>query len=51
VSYDYLTTPTGERIVVESRGDTALGKGTQVVVEMEEGTAMFFDAETELRLR
>ena len=51
VSYDYLTTPTGERIVTESKGDEALGEGTEVVVDVVDGTAMFFDAKTEARLR
>lgn len=51
VAYDYLTTITGERIVVETRGDEPIDSGTNVAVDFEPSTAMFFDAETELRLR
>ncbi len=51
VAYDYLTTPTGERIVVETRGDEAIAEGTGVALEIAEDTAMFFDADTEARLR
>ncbi|MCP5085340.1 MAG: sn-glycerol-3-phosphate ABC transporter ATP-binding protein UgpC [Rhodobacteraceae bacterium] len=51
VAYDYLTTPTGERIVVETRGDDPIAPGTTVMVEFEPQNALFFDAETEARLR
>ena len=51
VAYDYLTTPTGERIVVETRGDEAIPASTGVALEFEPATAMFFDAKTEARLR
>ena len=51
VAYDYLSTPTGERIVIETRGDEAISSGAGVVVEFEPETAMFFDAKTEVRLR
>ena len=51
VAYDYLTTPTGERLVVESRGDLAMQEGTQVAVSFDETRTMFFDAKTEQRLR
>ena len=51
VAYDYLTTPTGERIVVETRGDEAIPSGTNVTVEFDAADAMFFDAQSEARLR
>jgi len=51
VAYDYLRTPTGERIVVETKGDEAQPTGARVVVEFDPETAMFFDPETEKRLR
>ncbi len=51
VAYDYLTTPTGERIVVETKGDEAVPSGTGVEVRFAPETAMFFDSETEVRLR
>lgn len=51
VAYDYLATATGERLVVESRGDMAMLEGTQVSVTFDETRTMFFDTETEARLR
>mmetsp|Transcript_23165 Transcript_23165/g.39613 ORF Transcript_23165/g.39613 Transcript_23165/m.39613 type:complete len:157 (+) Transcript_23165:2-472(+) len=51
VAYDYLTTPTGERLVVESKGDLAMEEGTEVTVSFDESRAMFFDETTEARLR
>ena len=51
VAYDYLKAPTGERIVVETRGDEAMPSGTQVAVDFEDADAMFFDKGTEQRLR
>ncbi|MEM8578300.1 MAG: sn-glycerol-3-phosphate ABC transporter ATP-binding protein UgpC [Pseudomonadota bacterium] len=51
VSYDYLRTPTGERLVVETKGEDALAEGDSVAVSFDAQRAMFFDAETEARLR
>jgi lactose/L-arabinose transport system ATP-binding protein len=51
VAYDYLNTATGERLVVESRGDLAMEEGTEVTVNFDKDRAMFFDAKTEARLR
>jgi lactose/L-arabinose transport system ATP-binding protein len=51
VAYDYLQTPTGERLVVESKGDLAMEEGTEVAVSFDETRTMFFDAKTEARLR
>lgn len=51
VAYDYLDTPTGERIVVETKGDEVQPEGAEVVVDFDPSTAMFFDTETEQRLR
>ena len=51
VAYDYLNTPTGERLVVESRGDLAMEEGTEVSVTFDQDRTMFFDAQTEARLR
>jgi lactose/L-arabinose transport system ATP-binding protein len=51
VAYDYLNTPTGERIVVETRGNTVLTSGTQVVVNFDAQEALYFDPKTETRLR
>ncbi|WP_299623724.1 sn-glycerol-3-phosphate ABC transporter ATP-binding protein UgpC [uncultured Tateyamaria sp.] len=51
VAYDYLTTPTGERLVVESKGDLAMEEGTEVTVSFDESRTMFFDVQSEARLR
>ncbi len=51
VAYDYLTAATGERLVVETRGDDPIASGAQVSVDFEAKDALFFDAETEVRLR
>ena len=51
VAYDYLTAQTGERLIVATKGDTAMDEGTEVTVSFDETRAMFFDAETEARLR
>jgi multiple sugar transport system ATP-binding protein len=51
VAYDYLSTPTGERIVVETKGDDMVARGTAVKVEFETDSAMLFDQHSELRLR
>ncbi len=51
VAYDYLKTPTGERIVVETRGDEVQPAGASVAIEFGPQAAMFFDPKTEQRLR
>ncbi len=51
VAYEYLSTPTGEPMVVESKGDDAITAGTEVKVGFDVSRVMFFDAETEKRLR
>ncbi len=51
VAYDYLATPTNERIVVETRSNEAIAPGSSVAVEFDPATAMYFDAESGMRLR
>ena len=51
VTYDYLKTPTGERIVVEAKGDALPQESSEVEVVFDPAAAMFFDAQTEARLR
>ena len=51
VAYDYLSTPTGEQIVVETKGDEAIASGTGVVIEFDPESAFFFDPESERRMR
>lgn len=51
VAYDYLSTPTGERVVVETKGDAPMQPGTCVGVDFDDNKAMFFDAQTDARIR
>ncbi|MDW3181899.1 sn-glycerol-3-phosphate ABC transporter ATP-binding protein UgpC [Roseobacter sp.] len=51
VSYLHLDTPTGERIIVEERGDERASEGDTVDVTFETRRAMVFDAKTEARIR
>ena len=50
VAYDYLVTPTGERIVVETKGDEPIKSGTSVSVEFDAADAFIFDAKSGVRL-
>ncbi|MFK7761796.1 MAG: ABC transporter ATP-binding protein [Roseobacter sp.] len=51
VSYLHLDAPSGERIIVEERGDERAVEGDTVDVTFEARRAMVFDHETGLRLR
>ncbi|MEM6888782.1 MAG: sn-glycerol-3-phosphate ABC transporter ATP-binding protein UgpC [Pseudomonadota bacterium] len=51
VSYLHLDAPTGERIVVEERGDERAKEGETVDLSFEPHRAMIFDAQTEARIR
>ena len=51
ISYIYLKTPNGERIVVESREEKLPSTGTLVGVEAKASKALFFDPKTELRIK
>ncbi|MGV6849641.1 MAG: ABC transporter ATP-binding protein [Marinibacterium sp.] len=51
VAYDYLVTPTGERIVVETNGDETIAEGASVQVDFDPADALVFDRATERRLR
>ena len=51
VAYDYLTTPTGERLVVESRDDAPLASGTTVAVTFDPAQVFLFDAHSQERIR
>jgi len=42
---------TGEKIIVEQRGDNYASEGSLVGLDLNLSRAMLFDAETELRLR
>ncbi|SPH18736.1 Maltose/maltodextrin import ATP-binding protein MalK [Defluviimonas aquaemixtae] len=51
VSYDYINTPQGERLVAESRDDEMITEGTPVQVSFDPASALLFDPQTERRLR
>ncbi|MEL7211867.1 MAG: sn-glycerol-3-phosphate ABC transporter ATP-binding protein UgpC [Pseudomonadota bacterium] len=51
VSYAYLVTPTGEKIIVEERGDERSKIGDTVGLSFEPERAMLFNAQTEARIR
>ena len=51
ISYVYPKTPNGERIVVESREENLPSTGSLVGVEAKASKALFFDPETELRVK
>jgi lactose/L-arabinose transport system ATP-binding protein len=51
VSFAYLTSATGERIVVEERGDERTAEGARVGISIDPSRIFLFDAETELRIR
>ncbi len=51
VSYAYLVTPTGEKMIVEERGDERSRIGDTVGLSFEPERAMLFDAQTEARIR
>lgn len=51
VSFAYLLTDTGERIVVEERGDERVSEGQRVDLKFEPERVYLFDGETEQRIR
>jgi multiple sugar transport system ATP-binding protein len=51
VSYTYLMSGTGEKLVVEERGDTRTGEGRKVGLRFDPKNALVFDARTEQRIR
>ncbi|MEM7473074.1 MAG: sn-glycerol-3-phosphate ABC transporter ATP-binding protein UgpC [Pseudomonadota bacterium] len=51
VSYAYLMSKSGEKIIVEERGDERSVEGTTVGLTLDLPRAMLFDAKTEARLR
>ena len=51
VSYAYLSGVTGEKMIVEERGDVRSNEGDQVTVTFEEARVMVFDKKTEMRIR
>ncbi|SNT75469.1 ABC transporter ATP-binding protein [Paracoccus seriniphilus] len=51
VSYDYVNCLDGTRLVAESRNDESLPAGTAVGIDFDPADALYFDPETEQRLR
>jgi len=51
VSYAYLVAESGERIVVEERGDERVREGDMVGLSFEDRRVYLFDGETEARIR
>ena len=51
VSYLHLTAPTGERIIVEERGDDRADEGDTVDLSFEQRRVMLFDRTSDLRIR
>ncbi|WP_342078439.1 sn-glycerol-3-phosphate ABC transporter ATP-binding protein UgpC [Yoonia sp. SS1-5] len=51
VSFVYLSGATGERIVIEERGDNRSEEGAKVGVSIDKSRIYLFDAETEQRIR
>ncbi|MEM9796835.1 MAG: sn-glycerol-3-phosphate ABC transporter ATP-binding protein UgpC [Pseudomonadota bacterium] len=51
VSYAYLTAGTGEKIIVEERGDRRSAEGDRVGLTIDPARVMLFDAATERRIR
>jgi len=51
VSYAYLTSRTGERIIVEERGETRVAEGGRVGISFDPARAYLFEAGSERRIR
>ena len=51
VSYDYIQADTGERLIVEERGDERSAPGTRVALNFDPARALLFDAQSEKRIR
>ncbi|MEM9583345.1 MAG: sn-glycerol-3-phosphate ABC transporter ATP-binding protein UgpC [Pseudomonadota bacterium] len=51
VSYAYLMSDTGEKIIVEERGDDRSVEGSRVSLTLDLPRAMLFDAQSEARIR
>jgi lactose/L-arabinose transport system ATP-binding protein len=51
VSYDYVQSDNGERLIVEERGDERAESGARVGLRFDPARAYLFDSESEVRLR
>ncbi|XYK79762.1 MAG: ABC transporter ATP-binding protein [Labrenzia sp.] len=51
VAYSYLVCPTGERVIIETKGEDVPRPDSTVAISFDPANAFFFDAKTEQRLR
>ena len=51
VSFVHVTGPSGEKLVIEAKGDIIPAPGAQVGIGLDKGAALYFDETTGLRLR
>jgi lactose/L-arabinose transport system ATP-binding protein len=51
VSFLHLTAPSGEKLVIEAKGETVVPRGTPVGIRFQPTDVLAFDAKTGLRLR
>jgi lactose/L-arabinose transport system ATP-binding protein len=51
VSYIHLTAPTGEKLVIEAKGDVTPAAGSMAGIAFDASDALFFDEVSGLRLR
>jgi len=51
ISYIYLKTQSGDRVVVESRDEKLPSTSAKVGIEVKASKALFFDPKTELRVK
>ncbi|MBO9420848.1 sn-glycerol-3-phosphate ABC transporter ATP-binding protein UgpC [Labrenzia sp. R4_2] len=51
VAYSYLVCQTGERVIIETKGEDATRPDSTVAITFDPANAFFFDAKTEQRLR
>lgn len=51
VAYSYLICPTGERVIVETKGEDAPVSDGTVAIDFDPASVLFFNAKTEQRLR
>ncbi|MHA7776582.1 ABC transporter ATP-binding protein [Roseibium sp. M-1] len=51
VAYSYLVCPTGERVIVETKGEDAPVSEGNVAISFDPASALYFDAKSEQRLR
>ncbi len=51
IAFDYVSSSTGERLIIETQSDEPIKAGSTVGVSFDDADALFFDPQTEARLR